>query len=152
MSNPPDERATVIRVFPDYADSVIWFLGPVAYGDARVSHRLAQDLSAWEDRFYAILDDRHSVQDDVRESFNAEGLRLAQRLSVELGTPFAVEYVDERGRVTRFGSSSPGTNRAAVAAFTVMAEELRTRGERLDTLLASGIALHVVQTKRRGTC
>jgi hypothetical protein len=148
VSNAADRLATVIRIFPDYADSVIWFLGPVPYEEARITHGLAEDLSAWEDRFYAILGDQHWIRDELRDAFDTEGLRLAQCLSKELGPPFAVDYVSEKGQITRFASALPGTNPAAVTAFTGMAEELRARNKRLDELLASGIELHVVQTKR----
>ena len=151
VSNPSDELETVIRVFPDYADSVIWFLGAVPYEGACISRRLAEDLSAWEDRFYAILDDQHWIQDDLREPFDAEGLRLARCLLDELGTPFAVDYVREKGQITRFASTLPGTNLAAVIAFTAMAEELRARSRRFEELLASGVKLQVVQTKHRIT-
>jgi hypothetical protein len=149
VGDPSDEAATVVRVFPDHADSVIWFLGPVPYERARITLGLAEDLSAWEDRFYEILDDEHWIRDEFRDAFDAEGLRLARSLSEELGPPFAVDYVSEKGRITRFASTSPGTNPVAVAAFTGMAEDLRARSERLDELLASGSELHVMQTKRR---
>lgn len=123
MDDPLEYLTTVVRVFPDYADSVIWFApGPVEYEDACLSDDLIRDLRAWDDRYYTILDDDHDVREEFRESFDADGLALAHRLSAELGDAFAVEYLSWSDGPTTLRGVGPASNPEAVAAFSRMAE------------------------------
>ena len=38
----------IVRVFPDYADSVIWSSDPVAYDETRLSEQSVARLTEWE--------------------------------------------------------------------------------------------------------
>lgn len=110
----------LIRIFPDYADSAIWFIiGTVSYEESRVSDGLRQDLKAWEAHYYRALDDdlEWRSREDL-EHHAAEGHRLAERLAAEVGADFEVEYFDERDRKVRVRSEHPALNEAAADAFT----------------------------------
>ena len=39
---------TVVRLFPDYAGSVIWFPGPVSYDETQLDSQLIADLQTWK--------------------------------------------------------------------------------------------------------
>ncbi|MFF2053919.1 hypothetical protein ACFVU2_20100 [Leifsonia sp. NPDC058194] len=124
MDDAVEYLTAVVQVFPDYADSVIWFSpGPVAYEDAHISRELARDLQDWDDRYYTILDDYHEVREEFSAAFDADGRALAGRLSDELGDAFAVEYLSTDGDRTTYRRDHPGRNPEAVAAFARMADE-----------------------------
>ncbi|GIT80627.1 hypothetical protein LLS1_22960 [Leifsonia sp. LS1] len=145
MDDPVEYLTTVVRVFPDYADSVIWFSpGPVAYEDAHISPELARDLQTWEDRYYMILDDHHEVREEFSAAFDADGLSLAGRLSDELGDAFAVEYLSTGGDRTTLRRDHPGSNPVAVAAFARMAERTRADHDRIVEAQRNGVVFRWV--------
>ena len=98
---PASEYATsVVRLFPDYAGTVIWFIGPIAYGETRLDAGLVADLQAWEASYYAGLTSDYSWRSpDVEAHFNKLGAGLARRLADQIGDQFQVQYAfDEAHR------------------------------------------------------
>lgn len=139
MDPNPGTRTEVIRLFPDYASSPIWFPDPVEYADARLSVELERDLRAWETSYYAGLDDSHfewrSAAD--RDAFEEIGETLAQRLADELGSKFVVERIGD-GANRRFVKVGRSKNPAAERAFVAMADASRKHGERLQEIRDEG--------------
>jgi hypothetical protein len=130
MDFPEPELETRVRVFPDYADSVIWFcIGPMPYDEARISPGLQAAMEAWEQTYYDGIDNQHYEWKSRAEHqrFNAEGLRLGAILADELGEQFEVEVDAEVGSSeskTIFRSPGKPTNREAAIAFQTRAQEL----------------------------
>jgi hypothetical protein len=160
MDDPGDYLRSVVRVFPDYANTVIWFApGPVRYEDARVTDELRDAMVAWEKAWYADLsDDFHFSSPEVARSLAAEGRRLATWLSTELGENFEVEVLLDEvgGGHDRLRGEGPGTNPAAVAAFRGMAAEDKAEHDRIQVLIADGaqftwIAGHPSDSRVDGT-
>ncbi|GAB2572056.1 hypothetical protein [Microlunatus antarcticus] len=120
------EYATsVVRLFPDYAESVIWFRGPVPYEDTRLDPRLIADLRAWDASYYAGLTaDLAWRAAGVEAAFHAEGARLARRLADQIGDDFQVEHdLGESHRRVR--GAGPPRNPDAAAAFAELARVAR---------------------------
>lgn len=118
-----DEYATtVVRLFPDYANSVLWFPGPLAYEETRLDAQLIEDLKAWEASYYAGVAPTYSWQNLALEAeFVAEGARLARRLAAEIGDEFQVEHDRSGGRPRRVRGRGPARNPDAAAALHEMA-------------------------------
>jgi hypothetical protein len=108
----------VVRLFPDYAGTPLWFIDPVEYREALLSADLELDLRAWEQFYYDGLgDDFEWRSPDLAQTFAASGAVLAQRLADELGPEFEVELI-ALGSKSRFSSSGDAVNRMANAAFS----------------------------------
>ncbi len=132
---------TVVRVFPDYANTVLWFVGgPVDYADAKVTDSLAADMRAWEESYYESLNDAMAWRSlELEGRHAAEGLRLARLLADELGDAFEVEVWAEGAKEkVRILGQHPGSNPAAVAAFRGRAAESDAEDERIRQLRGSG--------------
>ncbi|PRY68342.1 hypothetical protein B0I08_10444 [Glaciihabitans tibetensis] len=125
----PSKYATeIVRVFPDYAGSVIWFIDPVPYAESQFSAGLAARLVSWEGQYYASLDDDLRWRSlDTLHTFSAEGLELAREVSGEIGPEFLVEYrsSEDSGAVAQLRSETPASNPAARAAFRTRAARER---------------------------
>ncbi|TIH36138.1 hypothetical protein [Subtercola vilae] len=122
MASAVEYLRSVVRVFPDYADTVLWFApGPVAYEDAHLTKELEARMKAWENSYYAALTELFEWQKgfDV-VAFDRRGLGLATSLADELGDALGVEYRNHQDggqeAVTLRGAGE-GTNPAARAAF-----------------------------------
>ena len=130
MEVPEPTLQTRVRVFPDYADSVIWFcIGLVHYDEARISPGLQADMEAWEQTYYEGIDTQNYQWKSrtQHQRFVAEGLRLGAMLADELGEQFEVEVVATFGSSennTIFRSPRQATNREAAAAFAARAQKL----------------------------
>ncbi|WP_297372724.1 hypothetical protein [Cryobacterium sp.] len=114
----------MVRLLPDYAGSVLWFPEPVDYAASFLDGALVSDLIRWEIGYYDSLDADFGWQSPALASaFTAEGVALALRVAVQLGTGFDVEFASyEAGVATRrFRSEFPADNPAAAAAFTALA-------------------------------
>jgi hypothetical protein len=113
----------VVRLFPDYAGSVLWFPHAVAYPDTALDPALVTDLIRWEIGYYDSLNADFDWQTpEAARAFTAEGVALALRLAVQLGDGFDVEFASYETGVARrrFRSELPADNPAAAAAFTVL--------------------------------
>jgi len=130
-----DEYLTrVVRLFCDHAESPMWFgIGPLDYGEARLSESLETDMRAWEGVFYRENHPFRSESEgfagwpssEAARAFTNDGLALAQRLADELGTDFEVEADrDPIGRKkVRLHSDSTPANPDSAAAFRDLAEQ-----------------------------
>jgi hypothetical protein len=125
---------TVIRIFPDYAGSVIWFaMGPVSYDDAKISSQLRRDMEAWEDFYYPAQTEEFGWRRrEDGEWFTAEGRRLAERLAGEVGSRFEVEFRVYRNKKVRVSSNAEPSNPEAAEAFESIAREFREFDERIE--------------------
>jgi hypothetical protein len=120
-------RADVVRMFPDYGDTVLWYPNPVPYNESGLDAALVAELRAWEASYYACLDDFEWRNRKLESAFNAQGARLAGRVAGALGSMFAVALPD--GRIVR--ASGPPTSPAAAAAFSAIAAQQRPEQERI---------------------
>jgi hypothetical protein len=116
---------SVVRLFPDHAESVIWFQGPVPYEDTRLDPRLVADLQTWDASYYAGLTADYTWRArGVESAFLAEGARLARRLADQIGDDFQVEH--DLGEVhRRVRGAGPPRNPEAAAAFAERARVAR---------------------------
>lgn len=141
MPSSPRSEHPLIRMFPDYAESVLWFGGPIPYPDTGLSSGLVEDLNAWEQRYYdALTQDFDWVSPDLAGQFTAAGNALAQRLADELGEDFVIEFrsYEPNTAAHRFSGSGAALNRQAAstmgallaerAAELEFMERARTRG------------------------
>jgi hypothetical protein len=121
----PAQRADpVVRLFPDYAGSVLWFPQPVDYAISGLEAALVTDLIRWEIAYYDALDaDSNWLSTHLASGFTADGVALALRLAVQLGAGFDIEFATyEAGVATRrFRSEFPADNPRAAAVFTALA-------------------------------
>jgi hypothetical protein len=139
MKITPHHRPAV-RVFPDYAGTVIWFIcGPIDYDDACLTSALVLDMQAWEQKYYANLTDEYVWREGFdAEEYIADGIQLAQRLANEIGDILSVELITDMRTITLFGEGN-GTNPRARAAFLLMAEESLPEGPSLKLATRDGV-------------
>ncbi|MBX0300782.1 hypothetical protein K2F54_12440 [Cryobacterium sp. 1639] len=115
----------VVRLFPDYAGSVLWFPHPVDYTVSCLDGGLVTDLIRWEIDYYDALDADFQWRTPAHAAdFTAAGVALALRLALQLGSGFDVEFASYEPGVTtrRFRSELAPDNPRAAAAFTALAE------------------------------
>lgn len=128
QDGPFTYETDIVRVFPDYAGSVVWFSDPMPYSETELSSDLVGRLTAWEAQYYAALTKNLEWRSlDALHSVSAEGLELARELSNEIGPEFSVEYrsFEDRGAVAQLRSKQPASNPAAQAAFRERADRAR---------------------------
>lgn len=118
----------IVRVFPDYADTVIWFSEPMPYPETGLSDGLIAQLSSWEASYYANLDeDFQWLSLSALHQFSSEGLELARAVATEIGPEFEVEYhsFEDSNAVALLRSEVPVSNSAARDVFAARAERVR---------------------------
>ena len=133
----------VVRLFPDYAGSVLWFPEPVDYAASLLDDALVTDLIRWEIGYYDALDADFDWQSPaLARAFTADGVALALRLAVQLGAGFDIEFASYEAGVAmrRFRSELPADNPRAAAAFTALAgrESLPPRRRPVPTAALTG--------------
>jgi hypothetical protein len=135
MPEPEAPLRYKLRVFPDYAPSVLWFaLGFVGYADAHLGADLTRQLRAWEAHFYANTDGLGEWNSGFSgEAFDAEGLRLCHLVAEELGDLLDVEYISNEDGVKNvlLHGAGYGTNPEARAAFEAMIVKDKRREEKM---------------------
>lgn len=127
-----------IRLFPDYAGSVIWYdmFGPVPYEDTHLSTALIADMEEWEARYYSSPTESDSFKSKrVEREHVTRGLKIGRALSEEIGDILPVEVDEIRGGKTRFLTPGAGTNPAARASFLAM----RAQAEAEDASFAAAL-------------
>ena len=120
MTTPDGQPRLRIRLFPDYAGTVLWLDEPISYELSGLSPELVHSLEAWEESYYrSLTPDFEWVSDGAARDFTAEGNRLAQRLADELGDGYDVSFKSYEDGVPRriFRSSGAAPNTGAVDAF-----------------------------------
>jgi hypothetical protein len=141
MKPPESPQPTVVRLFPDYADTVLWLDVPLGYEVTGLSEGLVDELKAWELSYYAALTPDTSWKSaDLATRFTEEGNRLAQRIADELGPGYEIEFRSyEEGAPTRRFQGTGAPNATAVAAFTALVTASRQEQSRIsDALEAAG--------------
>lgn len=131
---------SAVRIFPDYAGTVIWFTeGPVDYAESGVSRELVEAMEAWESDFYRGIDDyQRWVSAAAQRDHAIRGVEIARRFSAEIGDIVDVEVADPRGGELRMQAAGAGTNPAAVAAFRAMIERSETDEREWAARIRSG--------------
>lgn len=129
MKRIEEQRTSVVRLFPDYANTVLWFVvGPVRYSECALSLTLVQELQDWEQSYYVGLTPEFAWRSpEQAEKFVAEGERLAQLVAHELGSEFEIEFGERR-----FHSRSAAGNPNAATAFRDLDTRYRAERERVD--------------------
>lgn len=139
------DRPAQIRVFPDYAHTVIWYRGPVQYETTELSPDLVKRLCAWEQFYYDSYDD--SPTDDFEwrppsaaSTFTADGTALARRVALEVGLEFEVEFAsyEDGAPVVTFQASGPAENPKAAAAFAELVAEAEREDAQTEEMIADG--------------
>lgn len=134
-----DFETRIVRLFPDYGGSVIWFSDPMSYEETRLSSDLVQRLKAWEELYYRALDDDFKWRSDqLRERFGLDGIELSDAVSKEIGPEFEV-WLGSNGAIQDpppFVSDIPATNSAAREAFAFRARRARDDWARLRRIHA----------------
>lgn len=134
----PYKRSNVVRMFPDYAGTVLWYSGgPVDYKDAHLPAELVADLQAWEASYDNGLDDEMKWRSrDQEKAYWATAADLARRVAEALGNAFVIE--GDGGKVR---SDSPPTCPEAAAAFTALEDEQEAEYNQRARLVADGAEL-----------
>ena len=139
----PYKRTDVVRMFPDYAGTVLWYGGgPVDYEDAHLPAGLVADLEAWEASYYDGLDDEMEWRSrDLARAYAAQGAELARRVAEALGSAFVIHGDGGKAR-----SDGPPTSPEAAAAFRCAGrrggggvQRTRTDGGRGCTVVLVGL-------------
>lgn len=134
-----DERPPrTIRMFPDYAGTLLWINMPIDCEDIRLSGGLVAELQAWEQSNYDSLDsDFDWVPETAARTFTAEGVRLARLVSAEVGPQFIVEFssYDDDTEAMRIRAEHSAENPKAEAAFTRLFHEAEADDRRIAELV-----------------
>ncbi|MGZ1492050.1 hypothetical protein [Brevibacterium sediminis] len=134
-----DERPPrTIRMFPDYAGTVLWISMPIDYEDAGLSGALVAQLEAWEKSYYDSLDsDFNWVPETAARIFAEQGVHLARLVSAEVGPQFVVEISssDDDTEAMRIRAEHSAENPKAEAAFTRLFDEAEADDRRIAELV-----------------
>ncbi|MEO9248343.1 hypothetical protein ABDK96_11680 [Citricoccus nitrophenolicus] len=133
--NDSEGRPLMVRMFPDYADTVVWFGGPVQYDVSGLTEGLVRALEDWEQSYYdSLTTDENWKSAEVARQFTAEGNRLAERVADELGDGYEVQFSSYEPGVLprRFRGAHPALNPRAAAAFAELAAALTAEQKRSD--------------------
>ena len=97
-----DGGQRTIRLFPDYADTVLWIREPIDYEDTGLSDELVAGMRGWEQFYYDSLDaDFNWVSAEAARTFTEEGTRPAQSVSSEVGPRFLIEFASYEAALKR---------------------------------------------------
>lgn len=128
MNSSREAVPSTVRLFPDYADTVLWFNEPIDYDTAQLSDALTHELSQWEQSYYEGLNQDYEWKSaGLASRFSAEGERLAQRVAEELGDKFEIELVTvvEDVPERKYRASGPALNPQAAKVFDALAVEIK---------------------------
>ncbi|MBF4992704.1 hypothetical protein ITX31_01075 [Arthrobacter gandavensis] len=130
MNTPDGQRRCRIRLFPDYAGTVLWLGDPIGYEATGLDAGLISSLQAWEESYYrSLTPDFQWISPEAARQFTAEGNRLAQLLANELGEDYEISFNSYEDGVPHrvFQSSGTKPNSSAVAAFNTLAAARQAR-------------------------
>lgn len=115
-----------IRIFPDYANTVVWISEPIHYEEARLSAGLLAELESWEQSYYDSLNPEFEwVSEAAARAFTEEGTRLAGLVSAEVGPDFSVEFAsyEDTTETVHIRAETSAQNPSAEKAFAQLFEE-----------------------------
>ena len=127
-------------MFPDYADTVLWFGGPVDYDRAGLTQELVHDLRNWERSYYdSLTSGQEWKSTDLARRFTLEGNALAQRVADELGDGYQIVFrsYEQDAPSRRFRGTGPALNPRAAAAFAELAAVLRAEHDEVSQARAA---------------
>lgn len=130
---------TTVRMFPDYADTVLWLVFPVDYEDTALSPGLIRELEAWERSYYEALDaDFNWKSPEDARAFTKTGIDLAGQVANQLGEEFVVEFASYETAAPTYTvhSRRPADNEGASAAFSTIVADMEAEQERAAQLVA----------------
>jgi hypothetical protein len=133
--NDSEGQPRMVRMFPDYADTVLWFGGPVPYDESGLTEGLVRELEDWEQSYYdSLTPDEDWKSAELARQFTAEGNRLAGRVADELGDGYDVQFSSYEPGVPprRFRGARTALNPRATAAFAELAAALIAEQKRFD--------------------
>lgn len=138
--NDREGQPQMVRMFPDYADTVLWFGEPIPYGISGLTDGLVRELEAWERSYYdSLTPDEDWKSAELARQFTAAGNRLAGRVADELGDGYEVQFRSYEPDVPprSFRGKRPGLNPRAAAAFGELAAALNAERERFDEAVSA---------------
>lgn len=131
----------IIRMFPDYADTVLWLDGPIDYEGTGLSTGLIAELQAWEKLFYDSLNRNYAFRSRGLEAkFTREGIHLAELISTEIGSGHIIEYLGAQSLNHPVLFQCPGTaaNPAAAECFDDLVEDKLRSARDMQEILKDG--------------
>ncbi|MGL3805979.1 hypothetical protein ACSYDW_07755 [Paeniglutamicibacter sp. R2-26] len=141
MKPASDRNPRIIRMFPDYADSVLWVDGPVDYSETGLSAGLVEGLQAWEQSFYDALNGDYAFRSRaLEEKLTLEGIRLAKLVAAEIGSGHVVEYTDAAmlKHAVLFRCPGNASNPAAARRFDDLVEAKLRVARQMQEALKEG--------------
>lgn len=137
MGSNNSPQPALIRMFVDYADTVLWLDGPIDYADTALSVELVAALRAWERDFYTSLNGDYEFRTaELALVHSAEGQHLAQRVAGEVGHGFVIDRQGDAGPASPryLRSDHPATNPEAAGCFTALFAAAQKRADDLAAL------------------
>ena len=131
----------IVRMFPDYADTVLWINEPIDYSRTCLSDALIEELNAWEQLFYDSLNRDYAFDSPgLEDQFTRAGISLAKKVASEIGSDFIVEYAGAASLNEPLHYSCPGTasNKQAAASFQKLFSDVRREERRMAKLITRG--------------
>ncbi|MGO2038289.1 MAG: hypothetical protein ACTH2U_17590 [Brevibacterium sp.] len=124
MADETDEPIA-LRMFPDYAHSVLWLYDPLRYERIGLSPVLADDLDRWEQSYYdSLTADFEWIDPNAPRQLDEEGEVLGRRVAEEFGNDFTVEVSSFRlDRKRLYRSSTAAANPEAAAVVKLIDAE-----------------------------
>lgn len=129
-----------MRLFPDYAGTVLWFAGPVDYQLSGLTPELVDELRDWEQFYYDVLTPELDWSSpELAHQYTVKGNHLAGRVADELGDGYEVEFrsYEPGAPRRRFRGTGHALNPWAVAAFDELVAALRTEQDRTASALTA---------------
>ncbi|MGN6204491.1 hypothetical protein [Humibacter sp.] len=108
--------STTVRVFPDYAGTIIWFtMGPFDYDSARIPQDLRVAMQEWEETYYAGLDSPNAAPELVGApewarplaSANTPRAKPCEFISAASNLTYTTSYCPACGDETRVRTAEP---------------------------------------------
>lgn len=131
MTATDSGHPVTLRLFPDYAGTVLWMSGPVDYEASGLTSGLIRALRSWEESYYrSLTPDLQWVSAEAAKRFTTNGVQLARCLADELGEDYQIEFTTyEKGGAPAgvFRSSGPARNADAVARFNALVIALQAQ-------------------------
>lgn len=131
----------ILRMFPDYADTVLWINDPIDYVHTGLSTALIEELNSWEQSFYDSLNRNYEFASrGLEEKHTRAGIALAQKVASEIGSDFIVEYdaAASLSEPTHYQCPGTASNKHAAASFQKLFKDVRREEKRMAKIMKNG--------------